>query len=134
MRLAARRRRPAAEISLTPLIDVVFILLVFFMLASSFLDWRAIGLQTAKLGGAGSASEGAVMVKLRTDGSYLVSGEEMDYARFSERLVVLAGREKKPKLVIEAERGVRLQAVVDTVDQAAVQGLSDVTLASRPER
>ncbi|UUX49010.1 biopolymer transporter ExbD [Nisaea acidiphila] len=134
MRLAARRRRQAAEISLTPLIDVVFILLVFFMLASSFLDWRAIGLQTAKLGGAGKASEGSVMVKLRTDGSYLVSGEEMDYARFSERLVVLAGREEKPKLVIEAERGVRLQAVVDTVDQAAAQGLSDVTLASRPER
>ena len=36
------RRRPL--ISLTPLIDVVFILLVFFMLASSFLDWRSIDL------------------------------------------------------------------------------------------
>ncbi len=36
------RRR--ALISLTPLIDVVFILLVFFMLPSSFLDWRAIDL------------------------------------------------------------------------------------------
>ena len=38
---ASRRR---ALIGLTPLIDVVFILLVFFMLASSFLDWRAIDL------------------------------------------------------------------------------------------
>ncbi len=38
------RRR--AIISLTPLIDVVFILLVFFMLASSFLDWHSIVLDT----------------------------------------------------------------------------------------
>lgn len=134
MRLAARRRRPAAEISLTPLIDVVFILLVFFMLASSFLDWRSLGLQTARLGGAGSASEGSVLVKLRADGGYLVSGEEMDHAAFAVRLSALAGRDKKPKLVLEAESGVRLQRVVDTVDQAAAQGLTDVTLAGRPER
>ena len=41
---AAQKKRPL--ISLTPLIDVVFILLVFFMLASSFLDWRSIDLST----------------------------------------------------------------------------------------
>jgi len=133
MRLAARRRRPAVEISLTPLIDVVFILLVFFMLASSFLDWRAIGLQTAKLGG-GTASEGSVLVKLKADGGFLVSGENMDHAGFSDRLANLAGRAPKPKIVLEAERGVPLQAVIDTVDQAASRGLTDVTLASRPER
>ncbi|WP_193182997.1 ExbD/TolR family protein [Nisaea sediminum] len=134
MRLAARRRRPSAEISLTPLIDVVFILLVFFMLASSFLDWRAIGLQTATLGGAGAVSEGSVLVKLRSDGGFLVSGESMDHAAFSERLASLAGRGKKPKIVLEAERGVPLQALVDTVDLAAAQGLTDVTLAGRRER
>ena len=39
------QQRPTGRlISLTPLIDVVFILLVFFMLASSFLDWRSIDL------------------------------------------------------------------------------------------
>ena len=38
------RRRRAQAISLTPLIDVVFILLVFFMLASNFTQWRMIAL------------------------------------------------------------------------------------------
>ena len=39
-RLTAHPSKRKAVISLTPLIDVVFILLVFFMLSSSFLDWR----------------------------------------------------------------------------------------------
>jgi len=135
MRLNAERRRPSAEISLTPLIDVVFILLIFFMLASSFLDWRAIGLKTAKLGNAaGAASEGAVMVKLRADGDYLVSGERMNRTDFDVRLKTLAGRDTKPRIVIEAETGVPVQAVVKTVDMAAERGLTDVTLASRVER
>jgi hypothetical protein len=42
-RLAAEPRRRRALISMTPLIDVVFILLIFFMLASSFLNWRSSG-------------------------------------------------------------------------------------------
>ncbi|MEQ8335561.1 biopolymer transporter ExbD [Nisaea sp.] len=134
MRFSAGRRRPTAEISLTPLIDVVFILLIFFMLASSFLDWRAIGLKTAKLGNmAGAASEGSVLVKLRADGDYLVSGERMSRAGFADRLQALAGRAPKPRIVVEAETGVPVQALVRTVDMAAEQGLTDVTLASRSE-
>ncbi|WP_323794574.1 biopolymer transporter ExbD [Nisaea sp.] len=135
MRLSAGRRRPSAEISLTPLIDVVFILLIFFMLASSFLDWRAIGVKTAKLGNAaGAASEGSVLVKLRADGDFRVSGERMSRAQFADRLQALAGRDPKPRIVIEAETGVPVQAVVKTVDLAAEKGLTDVTLASRAER
>lgn len=45
-KLADQRSRRKTIISLTPLIDVVFILLVFFMLASSFLDWRTVSLDT----------------------------------------------------------------------------------------
>jgi len=135
MRLNAGRRRPSVEISLTPLIDVVFILLIFFMLASSFLDLRAIELKTAKLGNAAvAASEGSVMVKLRADGDYLVSGERMSRTDFDVRLKTLAGRDTKPRIVIEAETGVPVQAVVKAVDMAAERGLTDVTLASRAER
>jgi biopolymer transport protein ExbD len=43
-------------ISLTPLIDVVFILLIFFMLASSFMDWRSIEISVASAGGQTSAN------------------------------------------------------------------------------
>jgi len=45
-KLAGQSSRRKGIISLTPLIDVVFILLVFFMLASSFLDWRTVSLDT----------------------------------------------------------------------------------------
>ena len=42
MRLTRSRRRHGLAIGLTPLIDVVFILLLFFMLASSLADWRVL--------------------------------------------------------------------------------------------
>src|SRR5690606_18422295 len=65
--LAIRAARRRSTISLTPLIDVVFILLVFFMLASSFLDWRAIDLR-APGPAAGASLEGVLYVEVRDDG------------------------------------------------------------------
>ena len=134
MRISAGRRHPSVEISLTPLIDVVFILLIFFMLASSFRDWRSINLRTATLGNAaGAASTGSVLVKLRADGDYLVSGEHLSRKNFADRLQSLAWRNPKPRIVVEVEAGVPVQAVISTVDMAAERGLRDVTLASRAE-
>ena len=46
-KLADHQIRRKAVISLTPLIDVVFILLVFFMLVSSFMDWRSLSLDSS---------------------------------------------------------------------------------------
>lgn len=66
----ARRR---AVVSLTPLIDVVFILLVFFMLASSFLDWRAIDLDVPGSQAASSAEDSGMLV-VRLDGDRLMRG------------------------------------------------------------
>jgi len=54
-------------VPLTPLVDVVFILLVFFMLASSFLDWRVRPVAVAGPA-AGSVSEGAVLDLLAGQG------------------------------------------------------------------
>lgn len=56
------RRRPS--INLTPLVDVVFILLVFFMLAFSFMEWRAIDLNTSRAQGVGRGAERALLVRL----------------------------------------------------------------------
>ena len=60
--LAPQNNRRRNLISLTPLIDVVFILLVFFMLASSFLDWRSITLDPPKQTGGSPSLEQAVLI------------------------------------------------------------------------
>ncbi|MDP7242489.1 MAG: biopolymer transporter ExbD, partial [Rhodospirillales bacterium] len=70
------QQRPTGRlISLTPLIDVVFILLVFFMLASSFLDWRSIDLTVSSGVGEATSDKRAILISLRSDGSIVVGSE-----------------------------------------------------------
>jgi len=67
-KLADQQARRKTIISLTPLIDVVFILLVFFMLASSFLDWRTVSLDTRAARTSAAPSEATpFVVQVRGD-------------------------------------------------------------------
>lgn len=119
--LAPRRR---ATISLTALIDVVFILLVFFMLASNFAQVRTIGVQIPAEAGGGSSDQTAIVVQVEPDGRVAVDGAPIGSDRLAEHVrSVAAGR---PVLVRPAEE-TRLQALVSVLDRLA--GIPNVTLA-----
>ena len=123
-----RRRAPRTLIGLTPLIDVVFILLVFFMLASRFNDWRAIGLDVpAGTGGGGEST--AVEIRLSADGDVTIGGEPTAWAGLPGRLALLAGaRDPQPRAVVRAEPGVSFQRAVDAMHAAGEAGFGVVTL------
>lgn len=68
-------RRHKHSISLTPLIDVVFILLLFFMLATSFTDWREISLATGTTASADDSEQPTAIVRIGPNGELHYAGD-----------------------------------------------------------
>jgi len=128
LRLAAEpggRRRPL--ISLTPLIDVVFILLIFFMLASSFLDWRAIDLAAPGRAAAGQSMDGALLVEVRPRGLRL-SGERLSLEALTGRIQARLSVRPDQRVLVKPSAGVPLQRAIDVLDRLAGAGASDLSL------
>lgn len=121
------RRR--ALIGLTPLIDVVFILLVFFMLASSFVDWRAIELAapSADTAGAGGSVEGALLVEVRADGLRF-AGESLPLATITERVAARLAAAPGTAVLVKPAPGVSLQRSVAVLDRLAETGAVNLSL------
>lgn len=124
-RVQPGRRR--ALISLTPLIDVVFILLLFFMLASSFLDLHSIVLDAPAKGDGAPALEGALLVDVRLDGirfagRYVVMDEMVQRVR-----IALADAPDRRVLVRSAEQ-VKLQDTVRILDALSAAGVKRLSL------
>ena len=122
----SERGRPPARISLTPLIDVVFILLVFFMLASNFFDWRAIPLQSAG-SGAGGAMRGALLVEVTPQGPRL-AGEALSLPDLAARLLARRADDPDMPILIRPRGGAETGALVAVLDRLAADGLRDLTL------
>lgn len=114
-------------VSLTPLIDVVFILLFFFMLASTFVQWRSIDLGLTSAEGSSASVEGAILVRVHSGGLDLngrpVALEDLTAA--AERY--LRRRDDQP-VVVQAGEGVDLQRLVDVFDRLVAAGAEDLSL------
>ncbi len=128
MRLARRRRLPVA-ISLTPLIDVVFILLIFFMLASSFLHWRAIDMAMPdRIAARAVATEQALVVHVSADGGLVLGGDTVTEKDLGETVTRRLRTEPDLRVVIRPAEGVSLQRAVDVLDLLNRAGAAGVSL------
>ncbi|RFA24657.1 hypothetical protein CAI21_20800 [Alkalilimnicola ehrlichii] len=121
----ARRRN---LISLTPLIDVVFILLVFFMLASSFLDWRGISLNMPPVSEVGRVHDGSLELRLGVDGSVSLDGEAVSRDAALRRVGAAVSTEPDRLVIVRPEGEVRLQTMVEWLEALSGAGATNVSL------
>ena len=119
-----------ALISLTPLIDVVFILLVFFMLASSFLDWRSVTLDAPQETGRSSSMEQALLIEVRRDGLRL-AGETLSLENIARRAARAIAKKADRVVLVRPDDGVPVQDVVMVVDALAAAGVGNLSLIRR---
>lgn len=117
-------------IRLAPLIDVVFILLVFFMLASSFLDWRAFELDVPATAPASDAEQRPILIEVAADGGLRVEGEAVAAADLAEAVGALraSGDAERP-IVIRAHGDAPVAATVRAFDRLQAGGIHAVSLA-----
>lgn len=129
--LANRISRPRAKIGLTSLIDVVFILLVFFMLASSFTDWRVIELSAAKAPQATTSVgfEGAMLVRVRPEAVSL-GGEAMALDALEARIAARLETTPDQRVLVQPVAGVTTQRLVDVLDRLDAAGVADLSLVA----
>lgn len=125
--LALNHRRRVVSIPLTPLIDVVFILLLFFMLSSSFQRMQQMELGS-RAQGSSQIEKAPVQVVLRTDGAFLVDGYvlQQDSRVFQGRLADWV--EQGKTVHITAQPMVEIQSLVRALDLFKSSGVQSLNL------
>jgi biopolymer transport protein ExbD len=122
--MSVRRRQ---VISLTPLIDVVFILLVFFMLASSFQTWRSLPVDMASGGSGGIADGKTVMVEARVDG-FRFGGRPVNREDLMTQLVEKSSAIDDMTVILRFDADLPLQDTVDLLDDLRGAGITEVRI------
>ena len=119
--------RPKQLISLTPLIDVVFILLLFFMLSSTFSRSQQIELKTASAGEKQQQTK-SVNAVLLSDNEITLSGVSYHPAstEFSRELTKLV-TDNKP-VYLTAAKDVEIQQLISLIDRMHETGISNLNL------
>ncbi len=134
MKFRTRRRAPV-EANLTPLIDIVFLLLIFFMVSTTFTheNQMRINLPEAEAEAAQSENRQINLMVLR-DGAYSVNGKAVanrDIETLMEALSREAAGDLDQAVVISADSETTHQSVVRAMDAAGRLGLTQIRITSQ---
>lgn len=129
MQLEGHTRPRRRLIALTPLIDVVFILLLFFMLASSLGRYQGIPLNTPSVSSAPAQSdENLVRIAIAGDGSLRLDGETFELEALIERLDTRRAETSNLRVQLDPEDSVSLQRLLSIADALSAAGIQTLGL------
>jgi biopolymer transport protein ExbD len=133
-RTGSRSRWTAAVIDLTPLIDVVFLLLLFFLLTAAPAPDPTLDVDLPTAAAAAPPSPAReVTVVLKSDGAIHVEGAQVDMPGLEARLRSLAAEDPKIRVVLRGDRSSRFDLFVAILEATSGAGLQLHVAASPRE-
>ena len=133
MRRYSHQTEEEAGIDLTPMLEVVFIMLILFIVTSSFIKESGIEVNRPQADSASSQDKGNILIAVTADGQVWLDKQVVDVR--SVRAHVERMRQEQPEgvVVVQADQDARTGLVVKVMDQARLAGVPDVVLAASTE-
>lgn len=128
-----KRTRLQVQLPLTPLIDIVFLLLIYFLLATNFLVDEGIKIKLPQAKASAPQTEKEITVYVDRQGRAFLGNEEVSLAMLFDRLKEMIGVRENKLVVIRADRAVILNKAVKVMDVAKAAGAGRLCLATEKE-
>lgn len=125
-------RRKSPRVDVIPLIDVLMVLILFFLTSMQFQEVRALNVKLPKIDTAGANKiTNQLIVSISKQGEYYLNGNKDSLEEIGEVMKASASLLKKPSVLVVADENVPLKHVTKVVDLCRSSGLDDFRLQSR---
>ena len=120
-----------AEINMTPLVDMVFILLIFFLVTTSFVRESGVKVDRPVASTAASQKKEAMLVGLTADGAVFVDRHKTDIRSVRGLVEHFLASNPTGSVVVVADKDSKGGLIIELLDQARLAGAKDVAVAAK---
>jgi len=122
-----------SEINLTPMLDVVFIMLIFFIVTATFIKEAGIQVERPDAVTADSQEDAAILIAISPNDEIWIDREERDPRVIRSVIERLHAENPKGSIVIQADEGSTHEMLVIVMEAAKAVGVTNVAIASDME-
>lgn len=133
MRRARSRGEDESSLDITPMIDIVFIMLIFFIVTASFIKEAGIDVNRPGAVTAERKERASILVAIDENGQVWVDKRPVDIRAVRANIERLRAENPEGGVVIQADTESKNGILVKVMDAARLAGVSDVSLAATPE-
>ncbi len=124
------RARIHSHLDIAPLIDIVFLLLVFFMLTSTFLVPEAIELELPEASSSNVAEITPITVALKRSGEISLNGKPVALEQLRAAIEPLLKQDKEAPITLKSDAHSEVQQLLAVMDEIRSAGGSNIALAT----
>jgi biopolymer transport protein ExbD len=128
-----RRERREADVNIAPLIDMVFILLIFFMVTTTFIKDNKLDIERPGAKTAETSNKRTLRVSIGRREEIYVDGKPVKEWMLQSRIREVHARSRIDSILVVADRRVESGRLVKVVDQCRLSGVGDVAVAVEQE-
>ena len=123
-----------STIDMTPMLDIVFIMLIFFIVTTSFVKESGVSVSRPSASTASEDKNGNIMVAIKPNGEIWVDKRAIDVRSVRANIEKLKAESPESGVVIQADTDSRTGLLVQVMDQIRLAGISSISIAADPGR
>jgi len=133
MRFRENSKDKGLDINLTPLIDVVFLLLIFFMVSTTFVYTNSLKVNLPKAKGESVETKKNVNVSITKSGQIVLNGKEISKVAFIAAIKSMYEKNPSASVIIQADKDSKHGDVVFVMDESKKAGFERFAIAAEEE-
>jgi biopolymer transport protein ExbD len=122
-----------AAIDMTPMLDIVFIMLIFFIVTTSFVKEAGIDVNKPDASQATKKPSANIFIAIRANGEVWMDKRMVDVERVGANIERLLAEQPTDMVVIQADKDARHGVVVQVMDQIKEAGIDKISIAAEDD-
>ncbi|MDF2179531.1 biopolymer transporter ExbD [Aliiglaciecola sp. CAU 1673] len=124
---------PDASIDMTPMLDIVFIMLIFFIVTTSFVKEKGLMVNRPDDAQKSNKPSKNVNIKIDANGMIFMNGRQVDLARVEANIQLFLAENNTDTALVQAHKDTAHGTVVEVLDQASKAGLTKLSVIAEKE-
>ena len=132
--MGARRhqvQQDESELDITPMLDIVFIMLIFFIVTTSFVKESGIEVNAPSANSAVSQDKASIFVAISETGDVWIDKRQVDVATVRAIIARMHTNNPEGAVVIQADKSVSAEQLMGVMDQVKLAGVNNIALAAK---
>lgn len=129
-RFRNRRTKEETEINLTPMLDVVFIMLIFFIVTTSFVKEAGIEVNRPSASTAEQKGKANIMVAIRNNDEIWIDKRIVDLRAVRANIEKLKSLNSQNSIVIQADKEAKTDTLIKVMDQIRLAGIHKISISA----
>jgi biopolymer transport protein ExbD len=125
--------QPPEEINISPLIDMVFILLIFFIVTTTFVEETGVEVDKPEASASLALEKQSIMIAITNDNKVVYGGQEIGLSGVRSTVRRLTRTEDSP-VIIQTDRAVSAEMLVRVIDEAKLGGALKVSISTEAQK